>query len=221
MPRFIDLTGKKYFRLTVMGQHKKRDRTNKILWDCICECGTESVVLGLNLAGGRVKSCGCYGNECRANKKVDLCGKKFGRLSVLSEDGRNKDGNVMWLCKCDCGNEIITSVRNLVRGDTHSCGCYRDEYYSSARKHGHTFNGHKTSEYRSWSAMKARCLNAKNKYYYNYGGRGIKICKRWINGFENFIQDMGPKPSSKHSLERINNNRGYTPKNCKWATRYE
>lgn len=223
MANIKDLTGKKYFRLTVVGLSKDRGCDNKILWDCVCKCGNNTTVLGSNLSAGRVKSCGCFEIESRLKRKINLVGKAFGRLSVISEKGRSKDGNVMWLCRCDCGKEITTNGRNLKRGDTNSCGCVRSEYYSSARKHGHSFKASKTSEYRTWGAMKSRCLNPKNKYYYNYGGRGIKICSRWLGnkGFEHFLSDMGPKTSDKHSLDRIKNNKNYTPKNCRWATKYE
>jgi len=85
----------------------------------------------------------------------------------------------------------------------------------------YTHGGTYTPEYRSWQMMKSRCRNPNNASYKNYGGRGIKICKRWINSFENFLKDMGPRPSAQHTLDRKNNDGNYTPKNCQWATKKE
>lgn len=88
-------------------------------------------------------------------------------------------------------------------------------------KHGETKNRIETREYKTWKAMKARCYDKKNISYYNYGARGIKVCKRWLNNYSNFLKDIGRKPTNKHSLDRINTYGDYTPKNCRWATREE
>lgn len=118
---------------------------------------------------------------------------------------------------CDCGNTIETVGYYLVQGDTKSCGCLQRE---TVLKLNTTHGKSKTclKEYRAWKAMKARCLNPNNPSYLIYGGRGIKVCKRWINSFENFYKDMGSAPDLKRSLDRKNSNGNYTPKNCRWAT---
>jgi hypothetical protein len=161
-------------------------------------------------------------------KWIDITGRRFGRLIVISQqpkpEGRRKEG--YWLCKCDCGNEIITNKDHLRQGDTKSCGCLKRELMSSAKiKHGQTKRGKTTDEYRAWACMKVRCLNPNSKFYYDYGGRGIKISERWLgeHGFENFFEDMGKRPSKKHSLDRFPNNESghYEPGNCRWATKPE
>ncbi|MEK0337174.1 MAG: hypothetical protein QQN41_07060, partial [Nitrosopumilus sp.] len=118
---------------------------------------------------------------------------------------RNNQRQSRWLCKCDCGKEIIILGYNLKNGTTKSCGCLRKEK-SIQRfiKHGHFKNGQMTKIYKSWSCMIQRCTNHNNKSYHNYGGRGIMVCKRWMK-FKNFLEDMGEPPKG-YQIDRINNN---------------
>lgn len=147
-------------------------------------------------------------------KIVDLTGQRFGRLIVVGQAGR-KYSNVSWLCKCDCGAEIKLVGYSLKRGTTKSCGCLKKEFATEyAKKHGMTG----TAEYISWTQMLARCRNENNDAYPRYGGRGIKICGRWLESFENFYTDMGERPNKEYSLDRIENNSNYEPDNCRWAT---
>lgn len=151
------------------------------------------------------------------NKKFDLKGMVFGRLVVVGESvirKSKKDRN--WVCKCECGREkIVPSVR-LKNGTTQSCGCLNVEANTD---HGHAAGGKVSSEYKAWAGMKYRCYDPKCKQFKNYGGRGIKVCSRWIDSFSNFKNDMGLKPSPSHSLDRYPDQNGdYSPNNCRWAT---
>lgn len=151
-------------------------------------------------------------------KRANLVGKVYYRLLVLKLD-KYLNGKSYWLCKCICGKVTSVSIGNLQSGNTHSCGCYHSEKSRiqghKNRKHG---EGGKTSEYCTWQAMKQRCYDKNAANYRLYGGRGIQVCKRWRNSYENFLKDRGRKPTVRHSLDRINPNGNYTPKNTRWAT---
>lgn len=124
----------------------------------------------------------------------------------------------MWLCVCDCGNEIVTRRGSLVGGQTNSCGCIRREL---ARAKGVTHGHSKKREHLAWRTMLDRCYNPTEVGFHNYGGRGIGVCKRWRDSFEAFLADVGPRPSPAHSLDRIDNDGHYEPGNVRWATRVQ
>jgi hypothetical protein len=146
----------------------------------------------------------------------NLTGRRFNRLLVLSH-AANKGGRTHWLCRCDCGAEKTVDGGSLVSGNTKSCGCLTVE----AAKQRLTTHGRTGSpEHWSWFAMRVRCNNPKSIQFHNYGGRGIRVCERWLNSFENFLADMGRRPPDT-TLHRINNDGNYEPGNCIWATRKE
>jgi hypothetical protein len=155
----------------------------------------------------------------------DLTAKRFGKLTALQDVGRNKRGRI-WQCICDCGNVVQSVSGYLKNGHKRSCGCLHAEVAKATKEkhqtHGHTTKERKqlASEYHAWASMKSRCLNKNTKSFKRYGGRGISICDRWMS-FENFFFDIGPKPSSKHSLERLNTNGDYEPSNCVWADAFQ
>jgi len=149
-------------------------------------------------------------------KLIDLAGMKFGRLVALKIAERRK-GAVLWECVCDCGNKTSVSSYNLRHGRTKSCGCFGQEVRSRNGRANFKHGKSNSSEYGSWSAMLQRCNNKNNNAYNYYGGRGIKVCKRWSN-FENFLKDMGVKPTKKHQIDRKNNKGNYELANCMWST---
>lgn len=153
----------------------------------------------------------------------DLIGKKYGRLTIISEASPISSGSRNYrsvLCKCECGIEKSVGMYEVTSGHTESCGCLINERIRQANStHGDTVNYKLSSEYRSWTAMKARCLNPNSAKFPTYGGAGIKICDKWINNYAAFLKDMGRKPTPKHTIDRWPDKNGnYEPDNCRWAT---
>ena len=155
-------------------------------------------------------------------EKLSIIGKRFGRLVVISElKERTKQGKVKFKCICDCGNEIEAIGSKLKNGWTKSCSCLQKEKVKEIHSSNKTHGLSRTSIYSTYYGMISRCYNESNDSYIYYGGRGIKVCDRWLESFENFLADMGEKPSKDHSIDRINVNGNYEASNCKWATKIE
>ena len=150
--------------------------------------------------------------------RIDLTGKQFGHLTVLYRDGVIYGRKPAWMCQCDCPDRTLHRVasRDLRSGKTTSCGCVLRAWQQRAGEINLTHGMSKTPEYKVWKSMRQRCHRASCKGYENYGGRGIKVCSRWMHSFDNFIADMGRRPGPKYSIERVNNDGDYEPGNCIW-----
>lgn len=150
---------------------------------------------------------------------VDITGVRSGRLVAVKPTTTRVSGKIMWECLCDCGVTVLANVQHIGQGRRVSCGCSKkkgNQLHKKTSRHGQCVNGVSSRTYMVWSAMRNRCLNKSHKAYKHYGGRGITVCPEW-GTFEGFYKDMGDAPNGL-SLDREDNDKGYSKGNCRWAT---
>ena len=223
MGQLIDLTGQKFGHYTVLEKAKKPN-DSRAFWLCRCDCGNMRIVSGKDLRSGHSKSCGCATADIiREQKVVDITGQKFGRLTALERVGTDSTHKAVWKCRCDCGNIVEVPGGNLRSGNTKSCGCLHGEITAERNKKIMTTHGKThTRLFTIWTDMKMRCNNPNDVSYRLYGGRGINVCAEWEHDFAAFYDwAMSHGYSDGLSIDRIDNDKGYSPDNCRWATAKE
>jgi hypothetical protein len=208
MERFTDLTGRSFGKLTVLYRVKAQEPNGRIknVWNCLCECGQEKVILGSSLTK-KVKPTHTCG-KCLQSK--DLTGKKFGKLQVLNRHLPTEKKGWYWDCLCECGTRIAKDGYRLLSGKTKSCGCIsRDRKNQKYQKR----------LYHIWLTMEDSCHTLNNIDYINYGARGKRVCKDWGNSFLSFYQWATANGYSENSTLELRNLDGfYEPSNCRWVT---
>ncbi|WP_078577325.1 hypothetical protein [Salipaludibacillus agaradhaerens] len=201
---------------------------------CKCVCGSEKEYNGLDVLRGHTKNCGCArrkkmlernknNNPVKFHKHeskypYDECiGKTVNSLTFIKEIERSKYNRRQFMVQCECGKEFSCEGIMVFNGSTRSCGCFRTKRLGNENS-THRLTG--TPEHQIWASMLQRCINSKSKSFNDYGGRGIKVCDRWLD-FTNFLEDMGKRPTPNHSIDRIDVNGNYEPLNCTWSTRID
>lgn len=216
-----DLTGQTFGQLTVI-KYAGKTKRGSLMWDCICSCGNAKTVYGNGLKQGTKKCCGCM-----TSRRIDLIGKKFGKLTVTCFFDKNEHGEIRWKCSCDCGGEAIVFGNNLRRGQSNSCGCMSSRNFVGDRQRTHGLTSHPL--YKIWKGIKSRCYVKSIPLYKYYGARGVAMCDEWLNNPEVFIKwalDNGWQKGLQIDKDKIAIEKGeigllYSPEYCSILTQKE
>ena len=218
MGKARDLTGQRFGNLTALCMTGERTAHRNVVWRCICDCGKVVNLPANALTSGNTSSCGCLrnggvGGGIGGGNPIDHTGQRFGRLVAIKRVGSNSERDSMWLMACDCGNTCVKDMGSVMSGGITSCGCRHQKYNHKYKRLYDVYNG-----------IKARCYNKNHTSYKWYGARGIKMCGEWLNSFDAFMLwaiESGYQldaPRGTCTIDRINPDGNYEPKNCRWVS---